>query len=95
VGLRARDADRRRETGDACRSPTVAPRRFRTRTPAPEGQLAGLIQAGVTVGQWPAGTDAELEARLITATLHGMMAQWHLTPGSFSWDAVADALTRD
>jgi len=59
------------------------------------GQLAGLIQAGITAGEWPAGTDPELRARLITATLHGMMAQWHLAPGSFSWNAVADTLTRD
>jgi hypothetical protein len=34
-----------------------------------------------------------LQARLITAALHGMMAQWHLAPGSFSWDTVADALS--
>ena len=27
------------------------------------------------------------------AASHGMMAQWHLAPGSFSWDAVADTLT--
>ena len=53
-------------------------------------QLAALIQAGRTAGEWPADTDPELGARLITATLHGMMAQWHLAPGSFSWDAVAD-----
>ncbi len=36
-----------------------------------------------------------LRARLITATLHGMMAQWHLAPGSFSWNAVAETLTQD
>jgi transcriptional regulator BetI-like protein len=56
-------------------------------------QLASLIQAGITVGEWPGGTDPVLQARLITATLHGMMAQGHLAPGSFSWDAVADALS--
>ena len=59
------------------------------------GKLAGPIQAGITAGEWPAGADPELRARLITGTLHGMMAQWHLAPGSFSWDGVADALTRD
>jgi AcrR family transcriptional regulator len=56
-------------------------------------QLAALIEAGVTAGEWPGGTDPHLHARLITATLHGMMAQWHLAPGSFSWHAVADTLT--
>jgi hypothetical protein len=55
-------------------------------------QLASLIQAGITAREWPAGTDPGLQARLVTATLHGMMAQWHLAPGSFSWDGVADAL---
>jgi hypothetical protein len=56
-------------------------------------QLASLIQAGITAREWPAGTDPGLQARLVTATLHGMMAQWHLAPGSFSWDGWrADAL---
>src|SRR5258708_32858752 len=59
------------------------------------GPLAPLIQAGITAGEWPLRTDPELRARLITATLHGMMAQWHLAPGSVSWDAVADTLTPD
>jgi hypothetical protein len=56
-------------------------------------QLASLIQAGITIGEWPGGTDPVLQAQLITATLHGMMAQWHLAPGSFSWASVADALS--
>ena len=56
-------------------------------------QLASLIQAGITAGEWPGGTDPVLQARLITAALHGMMAQWHLAPGSFSWDTVAGALS--
>jgi hypothetical protein len=33
-----------------------------------------------------------LAARLFTAGLYGLMAQWHLAPGSFSWDAAAAAL---
>jgi AcrR family transcriptional regulator len=56
-------------------------------------QLESLIAAGVQAGQWPAGTDPALAARLFTASLHGLMAQWHLAPGSFSWDAAAAALT--
>jgi AcrR family transcriptional regulator len=42
-------------------------------------QLASLIQAGITAREWPAGTDPGLQARLVTATLHGMMAPgtWH------------------
>jgi hypothetical protein len=35
-----------------------------------------------------------MRARFITASLHGMIAQWHLAPGSFCWDVVADALAQ-
>jgi AcrR family transcriptional regulator len=55
-------------------------------------QLEGLIAAGVSAGEWPEGTDPVLAARLFTAGLYGLMAQWHLAPGSFSWDAAAVAL---
>jgi AcrR family transcriptional regulator len=55
-------------------------------------QLEGLIAAGVSAGEWPEGTDPVLAARLFTAGLYGLMAQWHLAPGSFSWDAAAAAL---
>jgi AcrR family transcriptional regulator len=55
-------------------------------------QLEGLFAAGVETGEWPAGTDPALAARLFTAGLYGLMAQWHLAPGSFSWDAAAAAL---
>ncbi len=55
-------------------------------------QLESLIAAGVEAGEWPAGTDPELAARLFTAGLYGLMAQWHLAPGPFSWDAAAAAL---
>jgi AcrR family transcriptional regulator len=55
-------------------------------------QLEGLFAAGVAAGEWPAGTDAALAARLFTAGLYGLMAQWHLAPGSFSWQAAAAAL---
>jgi AcrR family transcriptional regulator len=55
-------------------------------------QLTELIAAGVHAGEWPQGTDPALAARLFTAGLYGLMAQWHLVPGSFSWDAAAAAL---
>ena len=55
-------------------------------------QMESLFEAGVEAGEWPAGTDPELAARLFTACLYGLMAQWHLAPGSFSWDAAAAAL---
>jgi TetR/AcrR family transcriptional repressor of uid operon len=55
-------------------------------------RLKALITAGIAAGEWPEGTDPALAARLFTAGLHGLMAQWHLEPGSFSWDAAAAAL---
>jgi AcrR family transcriptional regulator len=55
-------------------------------------QLEHLIAAGMAAGEWPAGTDPALDARLFTAGLYGLMAQWHLAPGSFSWPAAAAAL---
>jgi TetR/AcrR family transcriptional regulator, repressor for uid operon len=55
-------------------------------------QLEGLFAAGVAAGEWPAGTDPGLAARLFTAGLYGLMAQWHLAPGSFSWPQAAAAL---
>src|SRR5215813_12432957 len=55
-------------------------------------QLVGLFAAGLQAGEWPAGTDPSLTATLFTAGLYGLMAQWHLAPGSFSWQAAAAAL---
>lgn len=55
-------------------------------------RLEDLIAAGVSAGEWPPDTDPVLAARLFTAGLYGLMAQWHLAPGSFSWAAAAAAL---
>lgn len=54
--------------------------------------LEHLVRQGIGAGEWPAGTDAALETRLITGSLLGLMAQWHLAPWSFAWDQVADAI---
>jgi AcrR family transcriptional regulator len=55
-------------------------------------QLTGLFQAGVAAGEWPADTDPALRARLFTAGLYGLMAQWHTAPGSFSLETAMAAL---
>ncbi|HLH57741.1 MAG TPA: TetR/AcrR family transcriptional regulator, partial [Streptosporangiaceae bacterium] len=55
-------------------------------------QIEDLFAAGVRAGEWPADMDPGLAARLFTAGLYGLMAQWHLEPGSFSWEAAATAL---
>ena len=57
-----------------------------------QAQLEALIQAGVVAGEWPANLDVGLHTRLVRATIHGLMATWHVAPGSFSWDAAAAAL---
>lgn len=55
-------------------------------------QLEELFAAGVAAGEWPAGTDPGLAARLFAAGMYGLMTQWHLAPGSFSWPQAAAAL---
>lgn len=55
-------------------------------------QIENLIRAGIEAGEWRADTDPALHAQLFTATLHGLMAQWHLAPDSFSWAAAASAI---
>ena len=55
-------------------------------------QLTGLFTAGVAAGEWPAGTDSALQARLFMAGLYGLMSQWHTAPGSFSLEAAMGAL---
>lgn len=55
-------------------------------------QLTGLFQAGIAAGEWPPGTDPALQARLFTAGLHGLMAQWHAAAGSFSLETAMAAL---
>jgi AcrR family transcriptional regulator len=57
-----------------------------------QAQLTALIQAGVAAGEWPADFDAALHATMVRATIHGLMATWHLAPKSFSWEAAAAAL---
>ena len=59
---------------------------------ASQMSLAQLIEAGIACGEWPANTDPRLHARLLLAAIHGLMAQWHLRPGSFSWQEAATAL---
>ncbi|HKF77175.1 MAG TPA: TetR family transcriptional regulator [Candidatus Dormibacteraeota bacterium] len=55
-------------------------------------RMAQLIQAGIARGEWQADADPELHARLILAAIDGLMAQWHVRPGSFSWQDAATAL---
>lgn len=55
-------------------------------------QLHELFKAGVGAGEWPRDTDPDFAATLFTASLYGLMAQWHVKPGSFSWESAASWL---
>jgi AcrR family transcriptional regulator len=55
-------------------------------------QLTSLFAAGVAAGEWPASMDPAVQARLFTAGLYGLMAQWHTAAGSFPLDTVMTAL---
>lgn len=55
-------------------------------------QLTGLFKAGIAAGQWPPGTDPALRARLFTAGMYGLMAQWHTARGSFSLETAMAAM---
>ncbi len=71
--------------------PAIAERVATEQTQA-QTQLTALIQDGVAAGEWSPDFDAVLHATMVQATIHGLMATWHLAPGSFSWDAAAAAL---
>jgi AcrR family transcriptional regulator len=71
--------------------PAIA-ERVATEQAQAQSQLTALIQAGVAAGEWPPDFDAALHATMVRATIHGLMATWHLAPGSFSWDTAAAAL---
>ena len=71
--------------------PAIA-KRVATEQAQAQTQLTALIKTGVAAGEWPPDFDAGLHATLVRATLHGLMATWHVAPESFSWDAAAAAL---
>lgn len=55
-------------------------------------RLEELIEEGKALGEWPGDADAGLQARLILAAVNGLMAQWHVEPGTFSWPQMARLL---
>jgi TetR/AcrR family fatty acid metabolism transcriptional regulator len=54
--------------------------------------LEHLLVAGVSAGEWQLEGGAALHARLLLAAIYGLMTQWHLELGSFSWDEAATAM---
>jgi AcrR family transcriptional regulator len=53
-----------------------------------------LLQAGMSAGEFRADMAVEAQARILVATLHGLMVQWHRQPGSVAWEALAKEIIR-
>jgi len=45
-------------------------------------------------GEFRADMQVETQARMLRATLHGLMVQWHQQPGSVDWHAVGEEFIR-
>ena len=56
--------------------------------------LSQLLRAGMAAGEFRTDMEAETQARILMATLHGLMVQWHRQPGSIDWHAVAEEFIR-
>ncbi len=75
----------------AAYTPTIA-RHVHAQQEQSLAQIEELIRQGRAQGEWPPQTDCRLQAQIIQAAIHGLMAQWHLIPGNFSWDEAAYTL---
>jgi AcrR family transcriptional regulator len=56
--------------------------------------LSQLLRAGIEAGEFRTDMQVETQARILMATLHGLMVQWHRQPGSVDWHAVAEEFIR-
>lgn len=56
--------------------------------------LSHLLHAGIAAGEFRADLDVEAQARILMATLHGLMVQWHHQPGSVDWHRIAEEIVR-
>ena len=53
-----------------------------------------LLQAGIDAGEFRSDMVVEAQARILMATLHGLMVQWHRQPGSVDWRRIAEEIIR-
>jgi AcrR family transcriptional regulator len=53
-----------------------------------------LLQAGVASGEFHADLPIHLHAQMLTATMQGLMVEWHLYPGTINWQQVAEEIVR-
>ena len=56
--------------------------------------LSQLLRAGIEAGEFRMDMQVETQARILMATLHGLMVQWHRQPGSVDWHTVAEEFIR-
>ncbi len=56
--------------------------------------ISQLLQAGIATGDFRADLQVETQARILRATLHGLMVQWHQQPGCVDWHKVAEEIIR-
>ena len=56
--------------------------------------LGQLLRAGMTMGEFRTDLQVETQVRILIATLHGLMVQWHRQPGSVDWHGVAEEIIR-
>jgi AcrR family transcriptional regulator len=72
----------------------VLAERARERQGRSVSALSQLLQAGIAVGEFRADIEAETQARILVATLYGLMVQWHWQPGSIDWRSIAEEVVR-
>ncbi|MBV9231215.1 MAG: TetR/AcrR family transcriptional regulator [Chloroflexi bacterium] len=73
--------------------PTLA-ERSRQRQARSLSALCQLLQAGINAGEFCPDMAVEAQARILMATLHGLMVQWHRQPGSVDWQRIAEEVVR-
>ena len=56
--------------------------------------LTQVLHAGMVAGEFRTDMVVEAQARLLLATLHGLMVQWHRQPDSIVWTEMAEELIR-
>ncbi len=56
--------------------------------------LSQLLQAGIAIGDFRTDLQVETQARILRATFHGLMVQWHQQPRCIDWHAVAEEIVR-
>jgi len=72
----------------------VLAERARERQARSVSALSQLLQAGIAAGEFRTDIVVEAQARILIATLHGLMVQWHRQPGSIDWHSIAEEIVR-